>query len=205
MRPNPANAEAPHETAPAAVRASEFCPRAAIDRWQDLKVGTGPTPVILITVALEMSWPRTVPAPTRTAAFLAYDFCLGSNSVIERCWTSVGPVFCCHDFAIPRSNSLENHFVAALCYPGRKEKRLAFLQAVELFGCGDPQTNPSAQGQDCASAAPGGPRSRTRRSTWVGAFLWRLLSPCNPAAELRIKSPHSANWRHSAATQKLLD
>jgi len=82
MRPNPANAEAPHETAPAAVRASEFCPRAAIDRWQELKVGTGPTPVILITVALEMSWPRTVPAPTRTAAFLAYDFCLGSNSVI---------------------------------------------------------------------------------------------------------------------------
>lgn len=41
MRPNPANAEAPHETAPAAVRASEFCPRAAIDRWRDLKVGTG--------------------------------------------------------------------------------------------------------------------------------------------------------------------
>jgi len=101
--------------------------------------------------------------------------------------------------------ALKTTSLLPLCYPGRKEKRLAFLQAVELFGCGDPQTNPSAQGQDCASAAPGGPRSRTRRSTWVGAFLWRLLSPCNPAAELRIKSPHSANWRHSAATQKLLD
>ena len=48
----------PTKRLPPQFRASgsgEFCPRAAIDRWQDLKVGTGPTPVILITVALEMS------------------------------------------------------------------------------------------------------------------------------------------------------